>query len=89
MHNKTLMSFKVDKSLKSSAQKIAEEIGVPLSTLINAFLRQFVRDEEVNFSLYVPTKRLKKAIGVAEKEYTKGTVSKAGGVDDLMKRLRS
>ena len=50
MNTHTILNIKTDKKLKAEAQKIAGEIGVPLSTVINAFLKQFVRDKEITFS---------------------------------------
>lgn len=40
----------MDKTLKEDARRISKKIGVPLSTVVNSFLKQFVRDEEVTFS---------------------------------------
>jgi len=48
--NKTVMSVKTDKKLKEQAQKIAKEMGFPLGTLINAYLRQFVKSKTVYFT---------------------------------------
>jgi addiction module RelB/DinJ family antitoxin len=47
----TVMSLKTDKQLKAKAQKLAKQLGFPLGTLINAFLRQFVRNKSIYFSL--------------------------------------
>lgn len=46
----TILNIKTDKVLKLKAKKVAEKIGVPLSTVVNSFLKQFVRDQEVTFS---------------------------------------
>jgi addiction module RelB/DinJ family antitoxin len=46
----TILNIKTDKKLKEDAKKVAGNIGVPLSTVVNSFLKQFVRDEEVTFS---------------------------------------
>ena len=51
MSNKTLFSLKTDKSLKREAQKVANDLGLPLSVVINSYLRQFVRTKEIHFSL--------------------------------------
>lgn len=48
---KTLISIKADKEVKEKAQKLAKELGLPLSTVINAYLRQFIRNKEVYFSV--------------------------------------
>ena len=51
MHNThTILNVKTDKELKKNAQKVAKKLGVPLSTVVNSFLKQFIRDEEVTFS---------------------------------------
>jgi len=47
----TVTSVKTDKKVKAQAQKLAKKMGFPLSTLINAFLRQFVRTQRVDFSI--------------------------------------
>ena len=48
---KTMINIKTDKEVKENAQKIARELGLPLSTVINAYLKEFIRDREVSFSL--------------------------------------
>ena len=50
MNTKTILNVKTEKKVKKAAQRAADEIGVPLSTVVNAFLRQFARDREVTFS---------------------------------------
>ncbi len=46
----TVINVKTDKEVKGAAQKIAEELGLSLSTVINAYLRQFVRNKEIHLS---------------------------------------
>ena len=48
---KILINIKADKEVKEKAQKIAHDLGMPLSTVINAYLRQFIRTKEVHFSM--------------------------------------
>jgi addiction module RelB/DinJ family antitoxin len=43
MSNKTVLHTKVDKDIRDEAKKLASELGIPLSTVINAQLREFVR----------------------------------------------
>ena len=62
-NTKTLITVKVDKILKIAGQVATKEIGIPLGTLINCFLKQFVRTGEENFSIpYKTIKRLKRGI---------------------------
>ncbi|MEX2033391.1 MAG: hypothetical protein WD889_02410 [Candidatus Colwellbacteria bacterium] len=48
---KTVINVKVDKDTKKKAQNLAKELGLPLSTIINANLKEFVRSGEVTFSV--------------------------------------
>ena len=77
MNTHTQILIKTDKKLKTDAQKVAKKIGVPLSTVINSFLKQFVRDEEVTFSgkEYKMTPYLEALIEEAEEDYKKGNYS--------------
>ncbi len=47
---KTVLNVKTDKQVKEEAQALAKHIGIPLSTVINAFLKEFVTTGEVRFS---------------------------------------
>ncbi|PIP18270.1 MAG: hypothetical protein COX42_01805 [Parcubacteria group bacterium CG23_combo_of_CG06-09_8_20_14_all_35_6] len=48
---KTVINIKTDKDIKELAQKTAGDLGLSLSALINAYLRQFVRTKEAYFTL--------------------------------------
>ena len=48
---KTILNIKVDKDQKEKAKQIAMEMGVPLSTIINAHLREFIRTREFSVKL--------------------------------------
>lgn len=45
-----IVNVKVDSKVKKQAQKVAEELGLSLSALINAYLRQLIRNKTVTFS---------------------------------------
>jgi len=47
---KTMINIKADRDVKKKAQKVASDLGMPLSTVINAYLRQFIRTKAVYFS---------------------------------------
>ena len=47
---KTVINVKTDKDLKNKAQKLAKNLGLPLGTIINAYLREFVREKRIVFS---------------------------------------
>lgn len=49
--SKTVINIKADREVKIKAQRVAKRLGVPLSLVINNYLRDFVRTKEVHFSL--------------------------------------
>jgi antitoxin component of RelBE/YafQ-DinJ toxin-antitoxin module len=48
--DKTIINLKVSKQLKREAQDLADEIGVPLTTVITANLKEFVRSRSLTVS---------------------------------------
>lgn len=50
--DKTIINLKVSKNLKREAQELANEIGVPLTTVITANLREFVRSRSITVSAF-------------------------------------
>ena len=48
--DKTIINIKISKSLKQDAQALAEEIGIPLSTVVIANLKDFVRSRSLTVS---------------------------------------
>ena len=70
---KTLLNIKTDKEVKEEAQKIAHELGVPLSTVVNAYLKEFIREREVRLSLTPRmSPRLEKLLEGVEKDIKLG-----------------
>ncbi len=51
-----VISARVDDNLKQQAEKIANSIGVSLSTAINIFLTRFIAEEGFPFNVTVPSK---------------------------------
>ena len=49
--NTAVINIKTDPKVKSEAQQIASDMGLNLSILLNAFLRQFVKTKSVTFSI--------------------------------------
>ncbi len=46
----TTLMIKLDKNLRNDAKKVAGELGIPLTTIVNAYLKQFVRDKQITVS---------------------------------------
>lgn len=90
MNTHTILNIKTDKKLKADAQKVAGELGIPLSTVMNAFLKQFVRDKEITFTAnqYRPTPYLIGLIEEAKKEYEAGEVEWFENAEDFITALK-
>ena len=72
--NTAVISTKIDLQTKRAAQKIAEELGMPLSVVIKAFLKHFVRTKSIEFSARneEPSDYLKSVMRQAEENLKKG-----------------
>lgn len=70
---KTVINIKTDKELKERAKKVASELGISLSDVVNESLRQMVKNREVVFSA-IPrmTPELEALIGKVESDTKKG-----------------
>jgi len=49
--NSTIINIKTDIEVKKEAQKIAADLGLSLSGVINGFLKQLIRNRAVLFTL--------------------------------------
>lgn len=74
-----VVAAKVDPQTKKEAQKTAERLGMPLSVVIKAFLKQFIRTQSVSFGIQdeEPSEYLKNAIRQAQKDWKAGKTSPA------------
>lgn len=87
----TVISVKLDKEVKESAQEVAKSAGLNLSTLVNAYLRQVAATRRIE--LYAPepmTPKLEKMIAEVEAELKSGMISKSfDNADDFLADLKS
>ena len=71
--NTTVINIKTDKNLKKDAQKLAKNFGLPLSTVVNTYLREFVRERRIIFSEPpVPNAKTRKILDQALKDIKEG-----------------
>ncbi len=86
----TVISVKVDKDVKASAQEVAKSAGLTLSTLVNAYLRQVAATRRIE--LYAPeqmTPKLEKLIAEVEAELKSGKASQEfGSVEEFLADLK-
>ena len=54
VNDTTILSLKTKKQVKELAQLRAKQLGIPLGTLVNAFLRNLGQTGEVHFTISEP-----------------------------------
>jgi len=89
---KTIINIKADRDVKEKASRTAKQIGLPLSTVVNAFLKQFIVEQSVTFSVALkPTKWLQKVLLEAEEDFrnNKNIEGPFYSAKEFMKNLRS
>jgi len=76
--DKAIINIKVSKALKRDAQDLADEIGVPLTTVISASLKEFVRSRSLTVSAFPRLRpEIEQELSEAIDDYKKGkSVSK-------------
>jgi addiction module RelB/DinJ family antitoxin len=68
-----ILTVKVDEQVKKQAQAVAGSFGIPLSTLVNAYLIELAATGQIHFSaVEVMTPQMEKVIERADKEIKAG-----------------
>lgn len=74
--NTAVINIKVHPDTKREARKVAEEMGLSLSGLINGFLRQVIRTKTITFSAREePSEYMIKALKESQEDIKHGRVS--------------
>lgn len=75
--NTAVINIKTEPEVKRKAQLLARELGMSLSTLVNAYLKQIVRTKTITFSTFSeePTEYMIAALKEAEEDIKRGEVS--------------
>ncbi len=73
VNDTTILSLKTKKQVKELAQLRAKQLGIPLGTLVNAFLRNLGQTGEVHFTVAEPiTPKMAKIIKEMRSEVARG-----------------
>ena len=88
---KTQVNLKIDSKIKKAAQRRAKELGLSLSSVVNATLGQFARTGELELSSAPKmTPYLEELVAEARKEYEAGKTSGPfKTADEMIKSLES
>ncbi len=71
----TVINFITEPKLKAEAQKVAKQLGIPLSLALNNYLKQLVRTKTVVFNEDTPSQYFVDSIKQSEEDRKKGRVS--------------
>ena len=72
----SVLNVKVDENVKKQAQVVASSFGIPLSTLVNAYLMELAETGQIHFSaVEIMTPKMERLIEQAEKDMKAGEIS--------------
>ncbi len=88
---KAVLNIKTDPQTKQQIQEFAAELGLPVSVIMNAQLKQMLRDRKVVFSTALePTTYLEKIMNQVEVDLAEGkNITRTKNVKGALDHLRS
>lgn len=85
-----VINIKTNTKVKKQAHELAKELGFSLSSVINAYLKQFIRTKSVDFSLVEePSEYMKRALERSEEDIKKGRVVTFKNSQDALSYLEN
>jgi antitoxin component of RelBE/YafQ-DinJ toxin-antitoxin module len=89
--SKTILNIKTDPEIKRQLQEFAAELGVPVSVILNAQIKQMLRDRKLVLSTELePTPYLKKIMEQVESDLAAGkNMTKPMNAKDAITYLNS
>ena len=70
-----MLNIKTEKSLKIQAQKVARDLGLPLSAVLNQYLKEFVNEKRIVFqNPLIPNAKTRKILNAAMKDIREGNL---------------
>ncbi len=89
--SKSVINFKIDSEVKEEAQKLARELGMPLSSIVNAQLRELIRTRTLNVSAEPRmTPYLERIIeGVEQDRKTGKNITRTTSIEEALAHLNS
>ena len=88
---KTILNIKTDPKTKAEIQEFAAELGVPVSVIMNAQIKQMLRDRKIVLSTELePTPYLVKIMEQVEKDLKTGkNITKTFSKTEALRHLDS
>ena len=89
MNTKTTITFKTDKKLRDSAKRTADKLGIPLTTVLNAQLTQFVSEGRFEVSLTPRPEKIREWERVSDEFEQHPERFKMTSAEDFIANLRA
>lgn len=89
MNTKTTITIKTDKKLRDAAKRTAMKLGIPLTTVMNAQLAQFVSEGRFEVSLAPRPEKVREWERVSEEFERHPERFKISSAEDFIASLRS
>ena len=85
----TSMNIRMDTEVKQQSQKLFKEFGLDMTTAINMFLRQSIREQAIPFEMRmeVPNAQTREALREAERMLADPDTKRYHTVDELFDEL--
>lgn len=64
----TTLNIKIDRNLKSEADRLFNDMGMNLTTAVNVFIRQAVLERAIPFKIYRDYVNAEKAVSVEQRQ---------------------
>lgn len=89
--SKVVINFKVDSQVKEEAKSLAKELGVPLSVIINAQLKELLRNRTLSLNAQpTMTPFLEKLLAEAEEDRRLGkNITRTHSLKEAVQHLDS
>ena len=87
MMSKTTANISIDLEVKVQAQKLFAELGMDLSTAVNIFLRQAIRDRSFPFTITCATPNSVTLQAMKDAEEGTNLAGPFDSVDELLEEL--
>jgi addiction module RelB/DinJ family antitoxin len=89
--NTTSLHIKIEPAIKEQAQRTAEELGLSLSAVMKALLKQFIRSKRLSVGARnmpeIPNARTRQVLQQAEEDMRAGRVTSFASAKDALAYL--
>jgi len=88
----TMLSIKLDKSLKQKAQDLAHTLGVSLNAVVNGYIKEFIIERKVTFADHPVLNAKKRKLFdklLADSRENKNIIGPFHSAEEVIKALNS